>query len=331
MSLLTEIQDDIFSEKSLSSILRKARVLAHRLKNQEFKNWVDSELNGYAFKSTLIPDYRKFSAPLYGDFIGEGMRMKGVSIPSDIFSKDLSNKLSNQVVSVGVVTIESYIDAANNEKQDELMLPVPIKSIKDFLTNRVIPGMLCVDVWKAISRQQLAQILETVRDRLQNFILELSDIYPNYAKTDFDNNPSISSSTIVQIFQKNIYNNPIFVDKEIHMGDKIDIKMGDVSNVSGQLLIGKFNEVVANLNNSGQTEFAEALKILKDSVMASQHIPDEKKKEHVEVINQIDNKATKEKPNKTLLKVMGDGLLSILKAIPDVAKAVAAVAPFLPQ
>jgi serine/threonine protein kinase len=70
-----------------------------------------------------------------------------------------------------------------------------------------------------------------------------------------------------------------FVVKEILMGDKIDIKMGDVSNVSGQLFIGKFNEVVANLNNSGQTEFAEALKTLKDAVMASQHIPDEKKKD----------------------------------------------------
>jgi len=122
-----------------------------------------------------------------------------------------------------------------------------------------------------------------------------------------------------------------FLVKEILMRDKIDIKMGDVSNVNGQLFIGKFNEVVANLNNSGQTEFAEALKTLKDAVMASQYIPDDKKKEHIEVINQIGDEATKEKPNKTLLKVIGDGLFSILKAIPDVAKAVAAVSPFLPH
>jgi serine/threonine protein kinase len=122
-----------------------------------------------------------------------------------------------------------------------------------------------------------------------------------------------------------------FMIKEILMGDKIDIKMGDLSNISGQIFIGKFNEVVANLNNAGQTDFAEALKLLKDAVMASEHITGENKKEHIEVINQIGEEAAKEKPNKTLLKVMGDGLLSILKAIPDVAKAAAAVIPFLPH
>jgi len=116
--------------------------------------------------------------------------------------------------------------------------------------------------------------------------------------------------------------------RELLMGDKIDINMGDVSNISGQIFIGKFNEVIANLNSAGQTEFAEALKVLKEAVMASVHIPEEKKKEHVEVINQIGEEAAKEKPNKTLLKVMGEGLLSILKSVPDVAKAVAAVAPF---
>jgi len=122
-----------------------------------------------------------------------------------------------------------------------------------------------------------------------------------------------------------------FVIKELLMGDKIDIKMGDISNVSGQIFIGKFNEVIANLNSTGQTEFAEALKTLKEAVMASAHISEEKKKEHVDVINQIGEEAAKEKPNKTLLKVMGDGLLSILRAIPDVAKSVAAVAPFFPH
>lgn len=121
-----------------------------------------------------------------------------------------------------------------------------------------------------------------------------------------------------------------FIVKELLMGDKIDVNMGDVSNLGGQIFIGKFNEVITNLNGKGQTEFAEALKTLKEAVMASAHIPEEKKKEHVEIINQIGEEAGKEKPNKTLLKVMGDGLLSILKAIPDVAKAVTAVAPFFP-
>lgn len=100
---------------------------------------------------------------------------------------------------------------------------------------------------------------------------------------------------------------------------------------SGQLYIGKFNSVVSNLNATGQNELADALKTLKDAIMASQHLPEDKKEEQVEVINQIGEEAAKPKPNKTLLKMLGDGLMATLKVIPDVAGAVAAVAPMLAQ
>ena len=325
MSLFAEIQNDILGDKPISSILRKARILAHDLKNQDFNNWIEFELNGYEVESAPIPDYRKLRTPIFGDFMGG---FTNVLIPLHFFSKEWREKLeSPKYMRDGAKTIEDYIVSANNANKDEFQTPLPPSALKN-LHNNVYPNMYCLSAWEVTSRQQLVQILETIRDRLQRFTFELSEMYPDYAKTDFDNNPSISSDIIFQVVQKIIFNNPIFVEKEIYMGDNIDIKMGDVSNVSGQLFIGKFNEVFANLNNSGQTELAEALKTLKDAVMASQHIPDEKKKEHVEVINQIGDEAAKEKPNKTLLKVMGDGLFSILKAIPDVAKAVAAVVPF---
>lgn len=100
---------------------------------------------------------------------------------------------------------------------------------------------------------------------------------------------------------------------------------------NGQVFIGKFNEVVANLKNSGQADFAKAIKTLEEAVLASTHISDDEKKEHIEVINQIGNEAAKEKPNKILIKAMSEGLLSILKAIPDIAKVAVAVAPFFPH
>ena len=122
-----------------------------------------------------------------------------------------------------------------------------------------------------------------------------------------------------------------FMIREILMGDKIDIKMGDLSNITGQIFIGKFNEVVSNLNNVGQTDFAEALKVLKDAIMASEHISVENKKENIEVINQIGEEASKPKPNKTLLSALGKGLLIALKGVPDLISAIAAVAPYLPK
>jgi hypothetical protein len=103
------------------------------------------------------------------------------------------------------------------------------------------------------------------------------------------------------------------------------------SNVSGQLFIGKFNTVIADLDSNGQTELAEALKTLEEAVMASAVLLDDEKQEQVEVINHIGEEAAKPKPNKTLLKVLGDGLMRTLRAVPDVTKAVTTVAPVFAQ
>jgi hypothetical protein len=54
MSLFDEIQLEILSPASLSAVLRKAKVLAYRLKNQEFKNWIEHELNGYKDQGSLL-------------------------------------------------------------------------------------------------------------------------------------------------------------------------------------------------------------------------------------------------------------------------------------
>ena len=140
-----------------------------------------------------------------------------------------------------------------------------------------------------------------------------------------------SVAEIEAVFLENIHKSPSSANliQEVIMGDKFDVNTGNIINTDGQLFIGKFNEVHANLSSTGHTEMAEALKVLKEAIMTSKHIDDGKKQEHIEVINQIGEEATKEKPNKTLLKIMGEGLLSALKSVPDIAKAIAAVTPFL--
>jgi hypothetical protein len=65
--------------------------------------------------------------------------------------------------------------------------------------------------------------------------------------------------------------------------------------------------------------------------MTSQDLPADKKEEQVKVINQIGKEAAEPKPNKTMLKILVDGLLATLKVVPDVAGAVTAVMPILSQ
>lgn len=84
MSLLRDIQEAITNPSfRLADILRKAKVLAFRLDHQEFKYWVNRELNGYK-PNDNIPEYRILrEVDSYGSFIGiPGCLAKNIPIPS---------------------------------------------------------------------------------------------------------------------------------------------------------------------------------------------------------------------------------------------------------
>lgn len=58
MGIMEDVRRDLISgSANLSNTLRKARVLASRIKLPEFQEWVKSELGGYADISS-VPDYR---------------------------------------------------------------------------------------------------------------------------------------------------------------------------------------------------------------------------------------------------------------------------------
>ena len=81
MNLLDSLQSDILSSAPLSDVLRKAKVLAYRLKNQEFKDWVECEANGYRLGSPL-PEYRVLPTQCFGTFTNGRATLSNVATPS---------------------------------------------------------------------------------------------------------------------------------------------------------------------------------------------------------------------------------------------------------
>src|SRR5439155_17780014 len=74
MTLLQEIQEAAFDPNhSLAYLLRKCLVLSYRLDHQDFRDWVERELNGYP-KDAALPMYRvargDINAALSGPFQG---------------------------------------------------------------------------------------------------------------------------------------------------------------------------------------------------------------------------------------------------------------------
>jgi hypothetical protein len=82
MSLLRQIQDAaIDSTVDIPSLLRKCKVLAARLGNDDFKRWLDNELSGYSSKDEL-PEYRVLNVNSKGHFSGAfGSGLRNADIP----------------------------------------------------------------------------------------------------------------------------------------------------------------------------------------------------------------------------------------------------------
>ena len=95
MSLLREIQDATCNQElKLANTLRKCKILAVRLNHALFKNWVDSELNGYQPNKNL-PTYRIINnAELQGNFNNGFILVSNFSIPTLHLPEEYSNMLT---------------------------------------------------------------------------------------------------------------------------------------------------------------------------------------------------------------------------------------------
>ena len=110
MNLLDEIRSDLVNESaSLANTLRKARILASALGIPEFREWTESELNGYQAPES-VPDYRKVRPTNLGTLSGSFGRMdKNVVIPTFHLPEEVKDFAENFIFFEGVGELESQV------------------------------------------------------------------------------------------------------------------------------------------------------------------------------------------------------------------------------
>ena len=173
MSLLNTIQADLLDDTSeFSSILLKARVLAHQVQSPELRRWVLSELDGYS-KSDTHPDYRQFDLPLMGTFSGPfESKMERVTIPTSTLPESVQNFINPMVISEGVGALNELL--ASNEQEFRRFLPVEFTLLaRDRV--QMTGGMLLAESYQSIPRHLITGVLNNVKTRLLDFVLDLQD------------------------------------------------------------------------------------------------------------------------------------------------------------
>ena len=110
MSIFDEIQNDILGTIDLSIILSKDKILAYKLKNKEFKDWVENELNGYD-DGDLLPEYRKLYVIAQGTFWNGRWQGNNQIITVSIIPEEFQHVFNERYMFQGIKELESLLES----------------------------------------------------------------------------------------------------------------------------------------------------------------------------------------------------------------------------
>jgi hypothetical protein len=176
-NLLHSIQTEaVDSSSDLAGLLRKCRILAQRLGNEDLKKWVVAELDGYP-PDGPFPDYRVHRTPIiHGQYVGPyGTGASNVQIPYSAVREDLQELIVPVRFHQGVGELEALVE---NQENRFLHVSVPPEAINVIRYENVAPHLVLASVKKIIATAVIQGVLSTIRNRILNFTLELEEFAP---------------------------------------------------------------------------------------------------------------------------------------------------------
>jgi hypothetical protein len=253
-TLLHQIQmEAVDSDYDLASILRKCRVLAQRLNNSDLKLWVVNELEGYRAEDNL-PDYRVLSQPLLlGDYFGAfGAQLRNVQIPISAVMEEFREDIMGLKITRGVREIQEQI--ANSDK-GFLKIAVPPEAHAAIRNEQVRADMVLASVVKIVDTSFLQGILDTVRNRILNFTLELESEAPKTGDP-LERLRMDKSEEVQQIFNTEIRGDVSnFAQGSTRFTQRFDVPQGNVDALKHTLKsIGLDDELIKELATAVREE-----------------------------------------------------------------------------
>lgn len=195
MTLLQSIQSAaIDGSTDLGTVLRQCKVLAARLESEPLQDWLIHESNGYP-DAVPVPEYRVWSLSLKGDFSGPaGSAIRNAPIPMAVLDKEICNRFEAYECRQSVSSLEVAL-----RESDSASFSVSTGDLALLLGMNVYQGYNCISVDAFFPRSHIDELLNTVRNRVLDFVLAIEGRDPMAGEED-SNQANIDSSTVTQIF-----------------------------------------------------------------------------------------------------------------------------------
>jgi hypothetical protein len=160
-SIVLELQKEALDQNiSISTLLRKALIIAKKLKITEFENWILNELNGY--EKNVIPDYRKIKGIVKAYNPYHGWQ------PIIFANKKLEETLSYRDTGQPIAEIEQLV---NTPEHDEYQIPIP-SHLQKKLMNAI---GYSTEITFFVPKTSLVKIIDVVKTTILNWTLKLEE------------------------------------------------------------------------------------------------------------------------------------------------------------
>jgi hypothetical protein len=177
MKLLDEITAHaVESQEPISVLLRKCLVLAYQLKNDRLKTWIEKELDGYK-PNDDVPEYRQVPAGAKGTFLGGGgAAIYDQPLPPGVLKPEHRHWASSIELRqpIAAYDIRVVTGKTSDKGKSRLIIEWPADLTAHYQT-QFIKGYALNRAWQEIPESSIISLIDTVRNRVLRFALELKD------------------------------------------------------------------------------------------------------------------------------------------------------------
>lgn len=244
------IEDLAFDKINLTQALTRAKIIAHKTKNEQFKDWLYSEINGY--KQKELPSYRIIPCDIFAE-VWQPFAGTTRTIPLDVSnvetSFDIKYSFYEMRVTQSIGTLEVGLNKDNkNQYGYEYFTAEFVKMLAKMTTD----GDSITAIKRRIQFSQIEHIIQQTKQKLLDTLLELNDTFPSF-QNEFNNN-YLNNKKVETIINNNIY------------GDYSNSNIGVGENINQSINDNKIEQLVKDLKNIGvdDTDINDVKEIIKN-------------------------------------------------------------------
>lgn len=203
VTLLREIQQASTDPAvDLPSLLRKCKVLAARLKHDDFSKWVDCELNGYP-DANSVPTYRHIQVISVGMFDrGYGFRVENAQIPVLSLPEEFRHFACKHVFTKSVSALAEDTKAEGGVLHGRWPADV-IAYLQHNL--ELYEDAVIQDAKQLIPVSSVVAVLDIVRTRILEFVLAIEEREPSAGDVAPGQAPALSREVVSTVYYTTIY------------------------------------------------------------------------------------------------------------------------------